>query len=66
MFTKPQTDFLNKQNIQRWLQNKAQQNKGNRWCKNHPASYWGRDKTGSYYSRCAEGFRRKEKCEVGE
>jgi len=66
MFTKPQTDFLNKKNVELWVKSKAQQYRGSRWCKNHPASFWGRDKNGNYYSRCAEGFRKKEVCEVGE
>jgi hypothetical protein len=35
--------------------------KKQRWCKNHPTSFWGEG-----YSQCVTGFKLKEKCEVGK
>ena len=40
--------------------------KEKRWCKTHPTSLWGKNGMGGFWPQCSQGYRKKEKCEIGK
>ena len=41
--------------------------KEKRWCKTHPAGFWGKKSDGTWFDTCARGYRDpKNKCVVGD
>lgn len=68
MYTPNKDTFIQKSKVRKFVNMKAAQSRSNsgRWCKKHPFSYWGKTKYGGYFSKCAEGFKMNESCEVGE
>ena len=37
-----------------------------RWCKTHPAGFWGKKNDGTWFETCTRGYRdSKNKCEIG-
>jgi len=39
---------------------------GGRWCRKHLSARWGKMRNGEWFPQCAQGFMRKEPCEIGD
>lgn len=56
-------DFIYKHTIGNYGKKRQQSYSGNRVCKTHLLSFWGKDENGEWYKRCSAGHRLNQDCE---